>query len=75
MVTGSSVSKAAHNTCIASFLAPCGTITPLSLLPPVTLNDAMTYCFLLGRFGLTCFACGWLLFFFLPFFFFCCCCC
>ncbi len=33
-VTCSSVSSAAHSTCSASFLAPCGTIVPFSARPP-----------------------------------------
>ena len=35
MRTFSEVSSTAHSTCRASFLAPCGTISPLSLRPPM----------------------------------------
>ena len=36
--TGSGVSKTAQIICKASFLAPCGMISPLSCFPPCMIN-------------------------------------
>ena len=38
IVTFSGVSNTAHKICNASFLAPCGLISPLSRMPPSILN-------------------------------------
>jgi hypothetical protein len=42
MVTRSAVSNTALMICRASFLAPCGVISPFSFFPPVTSKDGIT---------------------------------
>jgi hypothetical protein len=46
MITSSGVSSTAQSTCKASFFAPCGCKSPLSFIPPFTLNVAIYFVFL-----------------------------
>ncbi len=43
ITTSSSVKSTAQITCKASFLAPCGTISPLRVLPPIISNLLIDY--------------------------------
>ena len=45
IITSSGVNRTAQIICNASFLAPCGIISPFKRQPPSIINDAMVFSF------------------------------